>query len=479
MTNFKEHDGMLFKMLDKPVPLTPDAEMPCLVRFRVPFSKRFREKHEGVAFFCDAIKKNPLYGNRLYAYETRRVGCIAEPRELEIIGYPVADGSKEWALYQMMQGKWVYNPYLEKHKSDKIDTRCLHAYSKFGQDVVVKNILTGVDSILGAANISHWTNYAEPTGWQIYHEPKPLLADAKVGDLVKLRNGSYSQIAEIKDGSVFKYQNPEVIGSVALFWCDENGDTSRWGKVKDFDIIFSEPLAPEGTKEWAWQMMLLGKTIIRSEYSHENATWKMNNGTARSCLAGMSACSKEQWVANAIDNGWKLYKEPKPEPIFTTGDKVTDGVIEGTIIHIEDAIASVCPSTDEYKIELCNLNHIPESPKQDSATQYKVGDWVEWSEGLGISRQSQITRVSQSAVYSKGICIPLRIITKKLDPSEVIVHIGCLSGTIAKSSDPNYFLMLHSRPVTDCNHSIIRFSAIDTETRSLVESLLKAQKEEE
>ena len=95
MIKFEEHDGLLFKMLDEPVPLTPDTKMPCLVRFRMPFSERFRGKHEGVAFFCDAIKKNPLYGNRLYAYETRRVGCIAEPKELEIIGYIVADGSEE------------------------------------------------------------------------------------------------------------------------------------------------------------------------------------------------------------------------------------------------------------------------------------------------------------------------------------------------------------------------------------------------
>jgi hypothetical protein len=70
-------------------------------------------------------------------------------------------------------------------------------------------------------------------------------------------------------------------------------------------------------------------------------------------------------------------------------------------------------------------------------------------------------------------------ITRKLDPSEVIVHIGCLSGTIAKSCDPNYFLMLHSRPITDCNYSMIRFSAIDTETREIVESLLEAQKNKE
>ena len=69
-------------------------------------------------------------------------------------------------------------------------------------------------------------------------------------------------------------------------------------------------------------------------------------------------------------------------------------------------------------------------------------------------------------------------ITRKLSPSEVVVRIGCLSGTIAKSCDPNYFLMLHSRPVTNCNHSMIRFSALDTETRLLVESLLKAMRGE-
>ena len=49
----------------------------------------------------------------------------------EIIGTFVKEGSDDWAWYQMMQGKWVYNPCLEKHKSDKSDTRCLHAYSKF------------------------------------------------------------------------------------------------------------------------------------------------------------------------------------------------------------------------------------------------------------------------------------------------------------------------------------------------------------
>ena len=431
MINFKEHDGLLFKMLDKPVPLTDDAELPVLVRM-IQDNTMLGKANKSIYHpdklaqrkICSKLTDDGLFLDRIYAYR------------YEIIGTLVEEGSKEWALYQMMQGKWVYNPYLEKHKSDKIDTRCLHAYSKFGQDVVVKNILTGVESILGAANISHWTNYAEPTGWQIYEEPKPLLADAKVGDLVKLRNGSYSQIVEVKDGSVFKYQNPEVIGSVALFWCDENGDTSRWGKVKDFDIIFTEPLAPKGTKEWALQMMRLGNKVRNRDWdggTYEKSllycqligeTIKYNEG----CSA-FDVCLSD-WEAPYIKNtGWQIY-EPKPE------------------------------------------------------SQYKVGDWVEHKES---KEQATIRRImsygaieiefaysTESDIYQAN---DFHNDFRKLSPSEVVIRIGCLSGTIAKSSDPNYFLMLHSRPVTDCNHSIIRFSAIDPETRELVESLLEAQED--
>lgn len=123
MIKFKEQDGLIFKMLDEPVPLTKDAEVPCLVRFIMPFSERFKGKHDGVAFFCDAIKKNPLYGNRLYAYETRRVGCIAEPRELEIIGYPVADGS----IKKIIESLEAENAKLEKLNSAALERLSYHA----------------------------------------------------------------------------------------------------------------------------------------------------------------------------------------------------------------------------------------------------------------------------------------------------------------------------------------------------------------
>jgi hypothetical protein len=133
------------------------------------------------------------------------------------------------------------------------------------------------------------------------------------------------------------------------------------------------------------------------------------------------------------------------------------------------------------------------------ATQYKAGDWVEVEETTtGEIEHHIVERINTFCPVSPEYLvddmwfnhdgmeiIPLdwtfsrKRITRKLDPSEVIVHIGCLSGTIAKSCDPNYFLMLHSRPITDCNYSMIRFSAIDTETCEIVESLLEAQKNKE
>ena len=69
-------------------------------------------------------------------------------------------------------------------------------------------------------------------------------------------------------------------------------------------------------------------------------------------------------------------------------------------------------------------------------------------------------------------------ITRKLSPSEVIVRIGCLRGTVGKSCNHDYFLMWHPSPKIDRDFSMIKFVALDTQTRELVEGLLKAQEKE-
>ena len=456
MINFKEHDGLLFKMLDKPVPLTKDAEMPCIIAPIQDDSPMGRYVKQ--CWGHDKLFMREYTICNINADMAAKVG-VAKSTPLsihmfEIIGTLVEEGSADWALYQMMQGEKICH-----HKS------------------------------------------------------------------------------------------PSIV------YCKHAGDIRRQVRYN--------------------------------------------------CVDYMSASA---WLNGADNTGWQIYEEPKPEPIFTTGDKVTDGVIDGTIIHIEDAIANVCPSTDEYKIELCNLNHISESPKQDDVEKplrsmiaeakaigknirtyyqdivftpqaleaclnqgefrwwnicnwelttreqnyfpsistssdrpkeepqhakepiancenckhvctnsnvdhchmyepklkseniihgyipadmhlkyihlFKVGDWVECKDLAGVPAQCKVLEIRKHNVILECTTghiwsLPHNNIICKLSPSEIIVTIGCLSGTIAKSCDPNYFLMLHSRPATDCNHSMIRFSAIDTETRSLVESLLKAQKEEE
>jgi len=108
MIKFEEHDGLIFKMLDKPVPLTTDAELPCLTRLiqddsRMGMFNRDTKPSRLSDFYLVArIVSNNIVVDEFMESDYNR---------FEIIGTPVAEGSAEWALYQMMQeykvGDWV------------------------------------------------------------------------------------------------------------------------------------------------------------------------------------------------------------------------------------------------------------------------------------------------------------------------------------------------------------------------------------
>ena len=294
MINFKEHDGLLFKMLDKPVPLTPDAEMPCLVRLiqddspMGKYNQSYSEYRYGVELGCCMLP--------IIATHIAKNGVVNDVEwdvsRYEIIGTFVEEGSKEWALYQMMQGKMVC------HK------------------------------------------------------------------------------------------------------------TSRWD----------------------WYRMYSDHAI--------------HNRTA-GCMPRVSA-----WLESTVQSGWEIYKEPKPE---------SENIIHG---------------------------HIPADMHLKYIHLFKVGDWVECKDLAGVPAQCKVLEIRKHNVILECKTghiwsLPHNNIIRKLKPSEIVVRIGCLSGTIAKSCEPACFLMWHSNPKMDFDYSVIRFSALDTETRSLVESLLKAQKEEE
>lgn len=222
---------------------------------------------------------------------------------------------------------------------------------------------------------------------------------------------------------------------------DSDGDVTVW--IDDvhhccpfpmFEIIGT--FVKEGSADWALYQMMQGNKVRNRDWDgglHEKSllycqligeTIKHNEG----CSA-LDVCLSD-WEAPYIKNtGWQIYKEPKPE------------------------------------------------------SQYKVGDWVKCKDLAGVPAQCKVLEISKHNVILECTTghiwsLPHNNIIRKLSPSEIIVTIGCLSGTIAKSCDPNYFLMLHSCPITDCNHSMIRFTAIDKETREFVEGLLDAQEEE-
>lgn len=427
MIKFEEHEGKLFLMLDKPTPLTPETEMPCLVRLIQDDSPM--GKHEEKVYFCDAIKKNQLYGNRLYAYETRRVGCIAEPRELEIIGYPVADGSKDWALYQMMQGEMVC------HKTSRWD------WYRMYNDHAIQNRTAGC-----LPRVSAWLESTVQSGWQIYKEPKPLLAKAKVGDLCQRRDGKWVQIDRLLSIGGMPWICYEIGGLRYI----NNGEQLNF-KLSELGIISTEPLAPEGTAEWAWQMLKLQKPV-----SHP-AEGKLQD----------TDYTKEGFVRCMAKTGWQLY-EPKPEP-----DKED--------MHLRSG------KDNPERQDFCHMYEPQPEP------QYKVGDYLEVDENGKIVHcyivpKSEANQEISGLLYDLSTpkrwvgCIyrnkPNTHIIRKLKPSEVIIKIGCLSGTVRRINDL-YFSLNQSKEVGwVVPEATIPLAMLDTTTAELVRELLKAQEEE-
>jgi len=265
--------------------------------------------------------------------------------------------------------------------------------------------------------------------FKMLDEPTPLTPDAEVPCLTRLiqddsRMGMFNRDTKPSRLSDFYLVARIVSNNIVV-------DEFMESDYNRFEIIGTP--VKEGSDEWALYQMMQGNKVRHKSYSMPKVHCAMNEKcqiaiftTPSSMIDGGDViCHANDWLTSRqvdtmIDErtGWQIYKEPEP--------------------------------------------------------QYKVGDWVEWSEGLGISYQSQITRVSQSAVYSKGICIPLKIITRKLKPSQVVVKIGCLSGTVEKSPFPKFEFIL----ATEAGGCRILFDALDAPTSKLVKGLLKAQDEE-
>jgi hypothetical protein len=477
MIKFEEHEGQLFRMLDKPVPLTPDAEMPCIVRLIQDDSPMGKYNQDaayfdviGKLFVAQKIKENPFYSNTLHAYEKNSINqdyCIASIHTLEIIGTFVEEGSAEWALYQMMHGNKVINsngivPFtLTNDRIVRID-----------------------DSV--SWDVGHWLRiFDDTTGWQLYKEPKPEPIFT-TGD--KVTDG-------VIDGTIIHIE--DAIADV----CPSTDEYKI--ELRNLNHISESPKQDDVEKPLR-SMIAEAKAIgknIRTYYQDIVFTPQ-----------ALEACLNQgefRWwnICN-----WELTKReanmpmPEPEPprepeyIICKRCGGSKSIANPAVSNTSYTTCPKCGGTGyeirEPKPESENIihGHIPADMhiKYIDLGRYKVGDWVEITareniyqdkitfSGVEFGKPHVLARKTKTLKFEPhtGKCFDEKLcvqITRKLSPSEVILDFGSgIKGWIRRAS--NHTIEVYSK--ANCWLANIRYDMLDTETRKLVESLLKAQEEE-
>lgn len=140
-----------------------------------------------------------------------------------------------------------------------------------------------------------------------------------------------------------------------------------------------------------------------------------------------------------------------------------------------------------YDAQIAITNELDPPEPKPLLADAKVGDWVEHKKSKEQGRITYISSANYNAIEVKLYDQDeLETYTtsdfndefRKLDPSEVVIRIGCLSGTVQRRSyfDTDKFFSLKN-PEMEMAAAVINIDALDTPTRELVESLLRAQEE--
>lgn len=314
---------------------------------------------------------------------------------------------------------------------------------------------------------------------------KALLADAKVGDLCRRRDGKWVQIDSLSNDRPCPIMCKSDIGGMDCFTLDGRNHNAV-GDEKD--IVSCEQLAPKGSAEWAWQMnKLLGKKVM---HSHSN------------CITDGNIMSKHKDIFLAVTylTGWQIY-EPEPEPAKESEivahkqhanclvcGKEIEGILDGhaTVSIKRYSISSLYESTYSHYCGKCFLElgfdkterELRNRQQPIAEPAFKVGDWVKYDidSYLQVIEQSG-KEITLCKTLSGVIVYPYTSCLTKVSPSEVIINIGCLSGRIEALTcncckDKVFVLLLETGGFIE-----IPFSALDEPTSKLVNKLLKAQEE--
>lgn len=281
-------------------------------------------------------------------------------------------------------------------------------------------------------------------------EPKPLLADVEVGWVCERSDGKYVQIDSVSCDRPCPIMCKSDIGGMDCFGWDGKNHNALDGKK---DIVSCEPLATEGTAEWAWQMnKLLGKKVM---HPHSNCITDGN----------ITRDNKDMFLAITFPTGWQLY-EPKQELVKCEYCRGRGSYISSSAIN-----------PGYVRCQTCNGTGKVEKPEP----RFRVGDWVELS--MFGTHQCQITDINHKNGYYLGedgeneYEFENKDITRKISPFKVIVRIGCLRGTVAGGTLNGIHVWFHLIDADGKIIATIRIESLDIPTRELVQSLLKAQEE--
>jgi hypothetical protein len=331
---------------------------------------------------------------------------------------------------------WNYRPIEDALQARIAELELILAADKLIEDGWIGRIEAG-DKRIAELEAENAKLRASAVMWHKYPDeepepepkPKPLLADAKVGWICRHRNGAYSQIGGID------YPCPVTdCISIGKNRYDRDGKHSgedmRLNPNPDLDIIHTEPLDPIGSAGWAGQMLKLGCPVKHDSFND----YQEKRGLDEVAFHTSTITSPiDSWIHNVPKTGWQLY-EPEPE-------------------------------------------------SESNPHDFKVGDWVEYSDGT--LQQAIIEAYSgqpgEQMVYvwhpqtAHSAKTPLQFITRKLDPSEVKVKVT-LAGTVeSRASATSFFHLRYGDGVMDWASIDLRH--LNPDDRKLVESLLKAQEE--
>lgn len=238
--------------------------------------------------------------------------------------------------------------------------------------------------------------------------PRPLLADAEVGWVCQLKNGKWVTIT---------HRMPIRTSDGLWYKLDGTEDTIPMEK----HIISCEPLAPEGTAEWALQQMKLGKTVCHPIDDKPHRCRITDDKIVCDYCGQVFDIAK--WTSGCLQpSGWCIYEPAKSEPApFAVGDWVAY-CVNGVLYH-----------SKIYGVPFDNIVVVA-------------------------SREKGLPSVAN---------ILTQQITRKLDPSEVRVKIT-LEGTVNKICGNNLAFELE-----DDNGvvTVIGYQQLDPDTAKLVREL--------